>query len=406
VDTLHVIADDLTGACDVAAALLPWPGDIAVLPDGVSPSGHVPAALAVRNTQSRTLPPADAAGRVRATLAPLARGGGGLLLKKIDTGLRGPLGAEIDAALDAMGARRAFVLPAIPEAGRTTVAGEQRVGGVAVHRTAFADDPHNPVRDGRVAAVIESTARRKAVSIGLDVVRRPGAVRAALARCDDPIVVFDAETDRDLGETVAVLLDEPGPLVLVGSTGLARAVRSTLSPAAVDDRGAAATPATGRGVLVVQGSAHPVARAQRRHAEHAGELAAVIPVSPAAAERAGGEAARIVAAGGAVALVAPDTLAVGGELAVAGALQAAVRAALAVSRPAGLVLVGGETAFHVLAGLGHPPLTIATRLATLVVQGYVADGPHRGLAVVTKGGSSGEPELLATLLRRLGGRGA
>ena len=151
-DALHVIADDLTGACDVAAALLPWPGPVVVSPDGTA-AVDGPARLVVRNTQSRTLPSAAAARRVREALDG-ARIRDGVVLKKIDTGLRGQLGAEIDAVMEAVGAQRAFVLPAIPEVGRTTVGGEQRIDGVPVHRTAFADDPHNPVRESRVASVI------------------------------------------------------------------------------------------------------------------------------------------------------------------------------------------------------------------------------------------------------------
>jgi uncharacterized protein YgbK (DUF1537 family) len=91
----------------------------------------------------------------------------------------------------------------------------------------------------------------------------------------------------------------------------------------------------------------------------------------------------------------------GHEAAVAASLRAAVASALATARPAGIVLVGGETAFHVLDGLGHPPLAIETRPAPLVVRGRVAAGPHRGMPVITKGGSSGEPELLASLVKDL-----
>ena len=40
---------------------------------------------------------------------------------------------------------------------------------------------------------------------------------------------------------------------------------------------------------------------------------------------------------------------------IAGALRAAALVALARIRPAGLALVGGETAYRVLDGLGHPP---------------------------------------------------
>ncbi len=400
-DPLHVIADDLTGACDVAAALLPWPGGIAVLPDGTAGETDAPpAGLLVRNTQSRTLRPDAAAQRVRAALALAARARPGVLLKKIDTGLRGPLGAEIDAALDVLGASRAFVLPAIPEVGRTTVDGEQRIDGIPVHRTAFARDPHNPVTDGRVVAVIGATARRRARSIGLEVVRRPGGIRAALDAGDAPIVVFDAETDDDLDASVTALLRLPRPLVLVGSTGLTRAFR-----AAVGSTGDAGAPEVssrpGGGVLVVVGSVHPAARAQREHAVRAGALAAVIAVPVAGGETAGREAGGLLAAGQVVALAAPDDVTRGQEPLVGGALRVAVAAALATAPAAGLLLVGGETAFHVLSGLGHPPIVVERRPSPLAMRGCIAGGPHRGLVVVTKGGSSGEPGLLAMLVRQL-----
>src|SRR5262249_24010716 len=148
--------------------------------------------------------------------------------KKIDTGLRGPLGAEIDAALDAPGAPRAFVLPAIPEVGRTTVGGEQLVDGVPVHHTAFAHDPHNPVRYARVATVIEATRRRSAAGIDLEEWRRPEGIAAALDGCRAPVVVIDAETDDDLSRCVGALLAWPRPLLLVGSIGVARALRRAL----------------------------------------------------------------------------------------------------------------------------------------------------------------------------------
>lgn len=408
VGPLHVIADDLTGACDVAAALLPWPGGVAVLSDAAAAAaGEPPAALMVRNTQSRTLPPAEAAQQVHAALRSLARERLGVLLKKIDTGLRGPLGAEIDAVLDALGASRAFVLPAIPEVGRTTVGGEQRIDGVGVHRTAFADDPHNPVRDGRVTAVIGATARRPAAWIGLEAVRRRSGIRAALDACAAPIVVFDAETDADLAASVDAVLARPAPLVLVGSIGLARALRRALgAPLPLDSvavRGAATARRPGAGVLVVVGSVHPAARAQRVHAQRTGALAAVIEVSGAAGAAAGRQAARYLGEGRPIALATSDEVTPGDETRIGAALRTAVVTALAAARPAGLVLVGGETAFHVLAGLGHPPLIVESRPAPLAMQGRIASGLHHGLAVVTKGGSSGEPALLATLIERVQG---
>src|SRR5437899_2065390 len=131
---MRVIADDLTGACDVGAALhaLGMPVVIESI-DAPATDRTNDGALLVRNTQSRTLAPVAAVARVRRALADAPRTPDGLVLKKIDTALRGPLGAEIDATIDAVGAALALVLPAIPDAGRTTVGGRQLVDGVPVH---------------------------------------------------------------------------------------------------------------------------------------------------------------------------------------------------------------------------------------------------------------------------------
>jgi uncharacterized protein YgbK (DUF1537 family) len=410
-DPLHVIADDLTGACDVAAALLPWPAAITVHPDasgGRARTGDA-ATLTVRNTQSRTLPPAEATYRVRAALAPLGAAFRGIVLKKIDTGLRGSLGAEIDGAMDALGTTEAFVLPAIPEVGRTTVGGVQLIDGVPVHRTAFRDDPENPVRDACVARVIEATSCRRAAAVALDTVRRPGAVvecvdagRAAGAS----IFVLDAETDTDLARAVAALLVRPRPLLLVGSIGLARALRRALPADSAPPPSSREHRAAGTGVLVVTGSAHPVARAQRVHAARCEGLT-VLEVGPDAdADAVAREAGALLARGCGVALTTPDTVVPGSERASVDVLRAVACGALAITRTRGLVLVGGETAFRVLDGLGHPRITIERRLGPLVVQGRLLDGEHEGLCVVTKGGSSGEEALLARLVAVLAGRAA
>ena len=91
---------------------------------------------------------------------------------------------------------------------------------------------------------------------------------------------------------------------------------------------------------------------------------------------------------------------------MADALRGGVAGVLAATTPAGLVLVGGETAFRVLAGFGHPPLVVESRPAPLAVHCRIAAGPYAGLPVITKGGSSGAPDLLAALLARVGGTAA
>jgi uncharacterized protein YgbK (DUF1537 family) len=406
---VRVIADDLTGACDVGAALMPWPGGVSVLPFDAPSAASAAGAVAVRNTQSRTLAPAAAAARVTAALTGAA-GFDGVLLKKIDTGLRGALGAELDAAVDALGASEAFVLPAIPEVGRTTLRGHQLIDGVPVHETAFGRDPQNPVADSEVAAVIAATSRRRTAAIHLEVVRGDGLVAAVDAERARGASVFvcDACTAADLGRAVRALLERPRPLVVAGSIGVAGALRDALlrspadgEPAVSPDHAAVAMrPATADGILLVVGSAHPRAHALLARAVAAGRVATVEVAGPDV-ERAGAEAAGVLARGRHVALVAPARPLAGGSDAVLAAMRGAAASVLAARRPRGLVVVGGETAFVVLDALGHPTLQVDGRLGPLTVRARFADGSHAGMAVVTKGGSSGDDDLLARIVDML-----
>jgi uncharacterized protein YgbK (DUF1537 family) len=407
-DALRVIADDLTGACDVGVELLPWPGGVVVEPDAAAAAdAGIPAgALRIRNTQTRTSPAPAAAHRVAETLGTALRGWNGILLKKIDTGLRGQLGAELDAAIDALGADEAFVLPAIPEAGRTTEQGCQLIGGVPVDRTAFARDPHQPIRDASVPAAVEATGRRRAAVIGLDDVRANGRLDDAVERArraGAAVLVCDAQTDEDLERSVRRLLLRARPLVLAGSTGLARALRRVLGTehAARARPGSAEPPGGDTGVLVVVGSAHPAARAQVEAVARRGAEVVEVPLAGPSPESAGGAAARVVRARGTAILAAPVDPVSEGSARVLGAIRAAALAALARVRPRALAVVGGETAYHVLEGLGHPPLWLEARPAPLVVRSRLLGGGLAGLPVVTKGGSSGGPELLAQIVQQL-----
>src|SRR5258705_480938 len=88
-----IVADDLTGACDTGALFAArGPVPVTVWPD---PPLHAP--VTVVDTESRTLDPVDAARRVSGVARNLART---RFFKKIDSTLRGPIGAELDALLE------------------------------------------------------------------------------------------------------------------------------------------------------------------------------------------------------------------------------------------------------------------------------------------------------------------
>ena len=409
---VQVIADDLTGACDVGAALRPLsvPVVIESLETGADTAGWTEGAIVVRNTQSRTLAPEAAAARVRRALAGVPAERDGIVFKKIDTALRGPLGAEIDAAMDAVGAGLALVLPAIPEVGRTTVGGRQLVDGIPVHETAFARDPQNPVGESDVAAVVAATSRRRVAGVSLAELTGSGA-RAAVARCraeGTDIVVGDAETDADLETWMGNLLDGsdgydvPLPLVLVGSTGLAKAWRDAPGAWLFDRSRRVGLPDgswTGReGILIVSGSVHPATGAQLAHAAAAKPLA-IVPVDPVDPIASGVEASARVRSGGVAALVAPSAEHSGGSEGILRAVAVAAAAALERSRPRLTILIGGETAYAVLGSLGHPRLRIdGPPPAPLTARVTIVEGSAAGMPVITKGGSTGPAERLTMLI--------
>jgi uncharacterized protein YgbK (DUF1537 family) len=148
---IGVLADDLTGAGDVAVALerAGFRTEIALWP----PSSSGPKdRVWILSTESRGLTGAAAARRVRRSTRALKRWKAAFIFKKIDSTLRGPVGPEAVAFADALGLSPSTLpfVPAFPSAGRTVTNGRLLVDGTSLSRTAFGRDPRHPAPGGRV----------------------------------------------------------------------------------------------------------------------------------------------------------------------------------------------------------------------------------------------------------------
>jgi uncharacterized protein YgbK (DUF1537 family) len=389
---LRVVADDLTGACDIAAALLPWEDGVVVHVDASATDAQ--AGLEVVNTQSRTLGVEEARVAVRRAVGSASRPDT-LLLKKIDTALRGHLGAELDAAMAALGAEEAFVAPAIPAVGRTTVNGVQHIDGVPVHQTAFAADPLHPIADSAVARHVERDSMRRCHLLPLACVRSPERLAAAIdagRHAGSTTFVCDAERDADLDLALGVLLERPRPVVLAGSLALGQAVRRRLAVPHRPPPARAARRAR-QGALVVVGSAHPTARLQ---SEGLGATFDLSDREPAAAT--GARAGAALAAQGLAVLRTPARVEAGAAATLLEGMAQAVVACVRERRPGALVLVGGETAHVVLRALGQGRIRVVAGLAPLVVGGELVGGGLAETPLVTKAGSAGDAETLVRAL--------
>jgi D-threonate/D-erythronate kinase len=401
-----VIADDLTGALDTAApfaaggwrtCVVPWPGPsprtLAAAIGGAS-AGHD---VVVVDTASRHVAAREAGRRVRAVVAAARRAdadgpGRRAFFKKIDSTLRGNVAAEV-AAFGAATATPCLPLaPAFPAQGRTTRAGAVWVGDLPLAASAAARDALDPAQSGDLA--------RLAPAGTLD--------------------VLDARTDGDLRRIAARLARESRLGAVVGSGGLAAAIAARFGSAVRPDarkraagRVGSASGAASTSVLVVSGSAHPVAQAQARALVAAGALGLVVAVE-ARTSRPDREATEALAraaltAGRPVVLVCP-TLAAGSRLSAARAGAAARRLAataraLVTTLPVGAVFtVGGDTTAALVAAMGWAPLAVTGALVpgVAVVRLRTARSGTPGPRwLITKSGAFGDASTLRRLVRRL-----
>ncbi|WP_413730325.1 D-threonate kinase [Sodalis sp. RH22] len=261
---IGVIADDFTGANDAGVGLTRHGARVNVLfggADAITDGGRADAW--VISTDSRALPAGEAARRVGRAVGQLrAVAPDGWLYKKIDSTLRGNLGAEIEAALNGAQAPLAIIAAAAPAMGRCIRNGHCEVNGRRLTDTEFASDPNTPVATSSIAGRINEQSALPLAELDVAAVRDASlAMRiTALAEQGCRLVVLDSLLDDDLQRIVAALRQLPFKPLLVGSAGL-------IDPLARSLPFAPAPP-----LLAVIGS---MSAAARRQIDHARDNAAV-----------------------------------------------------------------------------------------------------------------------------------
>ena len=217
---LGVVADDVTGACDLAGVVTAAGLPASVLLGPPSP-GDVPAdgaACVVVALRSRTAPVADAvAESVAAGRWLLAHGARRLYQKycsTFDSTAAGNIGPVADALADLVGGRSAGT-PATPAVGRTVYQGHLFVDGRLLSESALRDHPLTPMTDADLVRLLSAQTARP---VGL--VRWPAAGVPASETAAH--VLLDALTDADLDRHAAALAGGSG--LLGGASGLAAAL--------------------------------------------------------------------------------------------------------------------------------------------------------------------------------------
>ncbi|WP_158001392.1 four-carbon acid sugar kinase family protein [Cupriavidus basilensis] len=274
---MHIVADDLSGACDSVAAFAgDGNGEVRMHAQamGGSAAGVVPQGrIQALDAHSRARPAAEAAQVFAQAFAegfgPLAPEGASatdcLHFHKLDSTLRGHIGAELMAARDAVGAAGPiWVCPAFPAQGRTLRAGQafldgKPLSGTPLWSTLGLASDHLPT--------LLHSAGLRVGALTLPDLRALANADAAPSKLDHAcdVLVCDAETDDDLALLAGLIASRPGPVLAAGSAGLARQLAAHLAPAqAILDTGhaAAATAPATTGRLAVIGSMSALAAEQ------------------------------------------------------------------------------------------------------------------------------------------------
>lgn len=404
-----VIADDFTGAADTGVQLAKKGASVEVLfGRGQKPSRR--ADVLVFNTESRAMRASEAAAAVSAALAVWYDSP--LVYKKIDSTLRGNLGAEIEAAMRAGRRSFAIIAPAIPSLGRTTRDGLCLVNGVMLLETEFATDPKTPITASRIATLIGLQSQLPVYQIPLEQVRG-GKLSALLARYavqGEGMAVVDALCDSDLALIARAACQQQEIPLLVGAAGLANAL----------PRHCFLQQPQQLPVLVVAGSMSEVARRQVEEALRLAHVSVVdIDVSRLLSrapeqEEIVRQACEFLATGHHCILRTSRSAADRRNIAAlcqqlgltAGKIGAAVSQYLGTitlkitqqTRIGGLILTGGDIAGAVAQTLGARGYRIQQEVASCIPCGVFINSEIDDLPVITKAGGFGAERSLIDAL--------
>ena len=382
-----IVADDLTGAMDgagpfAAAGVETW---VVAVPMRCDPATLKSARVVSVNTDTRHLPAALAAARVRDIVGHLGAGGFDIVVKKIDSTLRGNVVAETMALLDISGRREAVVAAAFPAQGRTVRGGIVHVDGKPLAQTDFAKDALSPPP---LAPLQEVFALAKP---GLRVQTLTAA--PALHGGAD-IWVADSEVDADLTGIVTRFAARANDVLMVGSAGLTRA----LALVCFDGGPAPASPQRVTGTIVFA-----VGSRAMRSAEQVESLSTEPETTVLRAPNGRLQSGKIPSAQNLVLKATADEAGHEGDAERVAADMA--RHAIEIARSAkaeALVATGGDTAIAILAASDNPALQVLGDLMPGIPYARIRLG-GTSLWLVTKAGGFGGRDTFRDVARRLRG---
>ena len=276
---LGVIADDFTGATDIAGFLVENGLSTLQLSGVPEHDGDLPRVDAVViSLKSRSCPAGEA---VRDSLAALAwfqaRGCPRIYQKycsTFDSTAAGNIGPVTDALLAALGQDFTLICPALPVNGRTVYQGNLFVGALPLAESGMRHHPITPMQDSNLLRLMEGQGSGRAGLVPFATIDKGAAAIAGafeqLAEDGVRYAVVDTLTEQHLLDIATAALDLP---LVTGGSGLAIGLARQLGSGDLQGAREAGWPRGSRAVVLSGSCSEMTNRQVARYRQHAPALA-------------------------------------------------------------------------------------------------------------------------------------
>ena len=417
--SIVVIADDLTGANDTGVQFARHGLQTWVVLEGANFQNSSGTTAIVIDTCSRAIAAEEAYRKVQKVTKQAYDAGFFHCYKKVDSTLRGNVGVELKAILDLGFHDFAFVMPAFPKNGRTTIGGHHLLHGLPLEATEIAHDPKCPVCETVLPKLLRQQSGLPVGHVGIvEVCQGEEAILGKIRKYLEEgckIISCDAWLDEQFLVAARAAARISDRVLWSGSAGLAECLPQIL--------GLHMEIKNIKPILVVAGSVSAVTHRQitllldgefeliEIHTDECfsdqGDCVQQY-IQRALDYMAKGK--NVVLASGYQSESVHQTQDIGAKLgmssievgeAVARLLGRIGASILCKQEVASVILTGGDTAAAVCQELGVVGIHIIEELAPGIPLGEMKTAEGKVLKVITKAGAFGSPDVLVKIAKRI-----
>lgn len=222
---IAMIADDLTGANDSGVQLVRYGLRTTVVMNGME---SIPddSDVVIFDTDSRALPQQEAYRKVKEISTFLKKKSFDVIYKKIDSTMRGNIGAEINALYEVFQPDFVIIAPGFPTNGRQIIDGFHYLNGRLLHETEVGQDPKTPVKESYIPKLVMDQTQREVrlithqqLSLGASIIKEQ---LRQWKQENISYLVFDSSNEQDLKDISTLFSGLHYSVLWVGSAGLAQ----------------------------------------------------------------------------------------------------------------------------------------------------------------------------------------